>query len=140
MTSLKAVRFGLPALMIALGVALIVFGDDAAVGAGVVIIGSALLVSLANALVRFSVGEMQDRTRDQDARDFYGAHGRWPDDADPPSPQPDPESAPAQPPTRTPAPPPRGHPGVVSRPIVDREGRRRPPRPRRPPRRPRPGP
>lgn len=131
MKPLTLVRFGLPAVMVAIGLALVLFGGDAAVGAGVVIIGSAVLVSLANALVRFSLGEMQDRARDQEGRDFYSAHGRWPDD-------PEPESVPVP---ADPAPsPPRGHPGVISKPASDREGRTRPLRPQRPPRRPRPGP
>ncbi len=129
MKPLTVIRFGLPAMLVALGVALILVGDDAAVGAGVVIIGCAGLVSLANLLVRFSVNEMQDRTRDQDARDFYSAHGRWPDD-------PEPQSTPPKP-----APSPPGeHPGVISRPVADQEGRTRPLRPRRPPRRPHQGP
>lgn len=134
MKPLTIIRFGLPAMLVAVGVGLIVLGDDAAIGAGVVIIGCAGLVSLANFLVRFSVDEMQDRTRDQDARDFYRAHGRWPDDLEP-------QSAPADAPVTEPAPAaPGGHPGVISRPVADREGRTRPLRPRRPPRRPHQGP
>lgn len=129
MKPLTAVRFGLPLLMVALGGGLILFGGDAAVGAGVVIAGSAVLVSLANLLIRFSVNEMQDRTRDQDARDFYGDHGRWPDDPEPAEPAAvEPEDAPR--PTSA-----GDHPGVISRPAGDREGRTRPLRPRRPPRR-----
>jgi hypothetical protein len=126
---LAAIRFGLPALMAALGGGLILFGEDAAVGAGVVIVGSAVLVSLANLLIRFSVNEMQDRTRDQDARDFYGSHGRWPDDPEP--------AAGASPEPSEASPPPSAgdHPGVISKPAGDREGRTRPLRPRRPPRR-----
>lgn len=133
MTPLTVLRFGLPALLVLLGLGLILAGDEAAVGAGVVIIGVGVLVSLSNLLVRFSLGEMADRARDQDARDFYSAHGRWPDD-DEPAPAPAPVESAPQPPA------PRGHPGIISRPIPDREGRTRPPRPRRPPRRPRPGP
>ena len=132
MKPVTAVRFGLPLILAAVGLALILLGGDAAVGAGVVIVGCAVLVSLANALVRFSVSELEDRARDQEARDFYSAHGRWPDD-------PEPGSAPE---AAAPAPPPapRGHPGIISKPADDRGGRTRPLRPRRPPRRPRPGP
>ncbi|MBA2515340.1 MAG: hypothetical protein H0V26_13610, partial [Solirubrobacterales bacterium] len=118
MKPLTLIRFGLPAVLGALGVALILSGDDAAVGAGVVIVGCAGLVSLANLLVRFSVGEMQDRTRDQDARDFYLAHGRWPDD-------PEPQSAPAAGAAAATPSPSGGHPGVISRPVADQAGRRR---------------
>ena len=126
MSPVTAIRFGLPALLVVLGVGLILLGDDAAIGAGVVIAGCAVLVSMANLLVRFSVSEMKDRTRDQDARDFYGAHGHWPD-------EPAREPEPADPPSA--APPPPEHPGVISKPAGDRGGRTRPLRPRRPPRR-----
>lgn len=134
MTPLTVIRFGLPLALGAIGAALILFGSDSAVGAGVVVIGCAVLVSLSNALVRFSVGEMQDRARDQDARDFYSAHGRWPDDPEAPAAALPPAAADRSAPTL------RGHPGIISKPAADREGRRRPLRPRRPPRRPRPGP
>jgi len=72
-------RIGLPVLMLAGGVALIVLGDEYMIGAGVTIAGSAVLVFLANALFRFSAGESRDRDREQAARDHFAEHGRWPD-------------------------------------------------------------
>ena len=117
------------------GLALILFGGDSASGAGIIFVGSAVLVALAGALVRFSTGETADRDREQAARDFYAEHGRWPDDPEPsevppPAPPPEPEQ-----PDR------HAHPGVRDAgPLSDRAGRRRRRPPPRPPRRPRPGP
>jgi hypothetical protein len=134
MTPLAALRIGLPVAMAFLGILLIVTGGDAADGAGVVIIGSAVLVFLLNALLRSSLKEEGDRAREQDARDFYARHGRWPEDPDPaaaPPPEPEPPAAPRP-----------SHPGAieVTPPGGDRGGRTRRRPPRRPPRRPRPGP
>ncbi len=84
MTVLRAVRFGLPLVMVALGLALIgLVGGQDAEAAGITIIGSAALVVLAGALVRFSIGETADRDREQAARDFFGEHGRWPEPGEP---------------------------------------------------------
>jgi hypothetical protein len=84
MTILRAVRYGLPLVMVVLGVALIVFvGGRDAEAAGITIIGSAALVALAGALVRFSIGETADRDREQAARDFFTEHGRWPEAGEP---------------------------------------------------------
>lgn len=136
MKPLTLIRLGLPALLAALGLGLIAFGGESAAGAGVVITGSAALVLLANAMLRFSLGETRDRDREQEAREFYGEHGHWPDE-DAPS---GPAAVDVQDASPRRASAPREHPGAISRPNGDREGRTRTRRPPRPPRRPRPGP
>ena len=77
---MKALRYGLPALMLVAGAVMIAVGDQYVVGAGVTIVGSAALVFLANALFRYSAGESRDRDREQAARDHYAEHGRWPEE------------------------------------------------------------
>jgi hypothetical protein len=62
------VRFGLPAVIATVGVALVVFGDDAARGAGVVLIGVALLVVLANLFIRLALSSERDRDRESQRR------------------------------------------------------------------------
>lgn len=120
MSELPALRIGLPVAMALLGVALIVLGGDQADGAGIVIIGSAGLVYGLNAMLRSSMREEGDRAREEEARDFYRAHGRWPED---PVPEPGPgPAAPAAPPAAAgPA-----HPGVRELPLKPRPRRRRP--------------
>jgi hypothetical protein len=74
-----AVRYGLPAAIVLAGLLLTVLGkSDAAVGAGVVLMGVGLLVALAGALMRLSIQSNRDREREDDARRYFERHGRWP--------------------------------------------------------------
>lgn len=127
MSPIQLVRIGIPGSLLAAGVVLLFIPDEYANGAGIVLMGSSVLVAFANGLLRFSVAEMRDRDREQAAREFYGEHGRWPDDPEtPPTPDLADEEEPHVPPPR--------HPGADARPGESRPGRGR--RPRRPPRRP----
>jgi hypothetical protein len=78
--ALFATRVLLPLALGATGLVLAILGTDATEAAGITLIGCALLVVLANAFVRLSVHEEDDRAREQAARDYYGRHGRWPDE------------------------------------------------------------
>jgi hypothetical protein len=120
--AVDVVRYGVPGGMVVLGVVLILTGGENATGAGIVLIGSAVLVVLAAALLRFSLGETKDRDSEQAAREHYLEHGRWPGEAtaDPaPEPEPEPRAEP--------------HPGV--RAVPSQPGRARTARRRPPPRR-----
>ena len=59
-------RIGLPAIVVA-GVILIIIGGDAPLGAGIVLIGVAGLVALANVLIRLSIQSERDRERERSA-------------------------------------------------------------------------
>jgi hypothetical protein len=61
-------RIGLPAAIFAAGVVLIIIGGDAPLGAGIVLIGVAGLVALANVLVRLSIQSQRDREREEERR------------------------------------------------------------------------
>ena len=65
---LVLVRFVLPAAIAAVGIALIATGGDAAQGAGVMLIGVALLVVLANLFMRLSLQSERDRAREEERR------------------------------------------------------------------------
>ena len=65
---LLLVRVGLPAATFVAGVVLIVIGGDAAVGAGIVLIGVAGLVVLSNLLIRLSIDSQKDREREEERR------------------------------------------------------------------------
>jgi drug/metabolite transporter (DMT)-like permease len=66
--ALTIVRIWLPAAIALVGVALIALGGDAADGAGIVLIGVACLVVLANVLIRLSVSSERDRQREEERR------------------------------------------------------------------------
>jgi hypothetical protein len=61
-------RIGLPAATLVAGVVLIAIGGDAPLGAGIVLIGIAACVVLANVLVRLSIQSEHDREREEERR------------------------------------------------------------------------
>lgn len=65
---LTLVRVVLPAAIAAAGVVLIAIGGDAPVGAGIVLIGVAGLVVLANVLMRLGLESERDRAEEERAR------------------------------------------------------------------------
>jgi hypothetical protein len=76
------VRYGLPLLLIAAGAVLLVAGGDAAVGAGIVLIGAAGVLFVFNLFARMSVASQDDREREEAAREYFSQHGRWPSSGD----------------------------------------------------------
>jgi predicted Zn-dependent protease len=66
--SLLLVRYVLPAVIAVAGVVLLVIGGDAATGAGIVLIGVAGLVVLANLFMRLAIDSERDREREADRR------------------------------------------------------------------------
>ena len=66
--AVRLVRYGLPAAIFVAGVVLIVIGGDAPLGAGIVLIGVAGLVVLANLLIRLSIQSERDREREAERR------------------------------------------------------------------------
>jgi hypothetical protein len=65
---LALVRIGLPLAIAVAGVILIVTGGDAAVGAGVVLLGVSVLVVLANLFIRLAIQSQDDREREEERR------------------------------------------------------------------------
>jgi hypothetical protein len=77
----KAVRYGLPAVLILAGVVVLLVADDSSRYDGfALLVGSGLSASLLNLL--FRLGVSGDRTRDDEerAREFFSEHGYWPDE------------------------------------------------------------
>jgi hypothetical protein len=64
----KAFRIGFPAAIFVAGVVLIAIGGDAPLGAGIVLIGVAGLVVLANVLMQLSLQSERDRQREEERR------------------------------------------------------------------------
>lgn len=104
---LPLVRIWLPAVVTLAGVVVMIAGggDDVWLEGGAGIIGAGLAIWLMNVLFRVGLGNDVDRDREDAARDFYDAHGRWPDelepaargDDEPPAPRPAPRKRPSPP-------------------------------------------
>jgi membrane protein implicated in regulation of membrane protease activity len=65
---LQFVRIWLPVAIGVVGVVLIATGGDAAVGAGIVLLGVAVLVVLANLFIRLALQSEDDRRREEERR------------------------------------------------------------------------
>jgi hypothetical protein len=78
---LRLVRVGLPAAISAAGVVLLIVADgENEQGAGVALIGVALVVMLLNLFLRLSASSEHDREREEAAREHFGRTGHWPDE------------------------------------------------------------
>lgn len=77
---LFAVRVLLPSAIVAAGVVLLLVGGENEAGAGVALIGCAVVVVLFNLFLRLGVRDAADRDRDEAAREHFDRHGRWPDE------------------------------------------------------------
>ena len=66
--ALTLVRFVLPAVIAVVGVVLVITGGDSARGAGIVLIGVALLVVLANLFIRLGLLSERDREEEEARR------------------------------------------------------------------------
>lgn len=82
---LPFVRIWLPVIVTLGGIVVMVVGgfDDIALEGGAGIIGAGLAIWLMNVLFRVGLHDDVDRDREDAARDFYGAHGHWPDEPGP---------------------------------------------------------
>ena len=79
--ALLLVRIGLPAAIAAAGLVLILEGSgENAQGAGVALIGCAVMVVLFNVFLRIGWRDERDREREEEAREHLARTGRWPDD------------------------------------------------------------
>jgi hypothetical protein len=80
--ALLFVRIGLPAAITAAGVVLIVEGaGENEQGAGVALIGCAVMIVLFNLFLRLGWRDQRDREREEEAREHFDRTGRWPDDS-----------------------------------------------------------
>lgn len=69
-------RIGLPAAIALAGVVLLIAGGDSGQGAGVVLLGAALMVVLANLFLRLSLQSEREREEEERNRE----RGVWPDE------------------------------------------------------------
>jgi hypothetical protein len=77
----RAVRYGIPLAILVAGVVCLALagGDGNVTALGVLLVGVAGLVVLLGAIVRAGERSNQERVEEERAREFYDAHGRWPE-------------------------------------------------------------
>lgn len=76
---LPAVRYGIPAVLILAGfVCLFAAPGKLASEGWALFTGAGVAVLLLNLLFRIGVEGDKDRDREEDARDYFSKHGRWP--------------------------------------------------------------
>ena len=81
---LKLTRVWLPIAIAGAGIVAIAVGHahTALAGAGVVLLGTAVIVWMVNWLFRMSLESNRDREQEEEARVYFDRHGRWPDEGD----------------------------------------------------------
>jgi hypothetical protein len=77
---LVLVRYVLPGVVIVAGVIVMSLGGEADLEGGAGIVGAGIAIFAVNWLIRVSAAGDRERDREQQARDFFDAHGRWPDE------------------------------------------------------------
>ena len=78
---LRAVRYWLPIALVVAGiVSLFVIDDSDRNEAFSMLVGSGLSVALLNVLFRYGSKGDRERQAEDDAREYYAQHGRWPDE------------------------------------------------------------
>ncbi|HEY4427919.1 MAG TPA: hypothetical protein VGN08_06925 [Solirubrobacteraceae bacterium] len=75
---LRLVRYVLPAVIVLAGIVIMATGGESAIEGGASIVGAGLAVYLVNWLFRMGTSGEREREREDEARDYYSRHGRWP--------------------------------------------------------------
>ena len=76
---MKALRIGLPAAFVVVGLVLLLgFDSRGSEAAGYTVLGSGGLLALSIVIFRAGLASNVDRDREEAARVFFDEHGRWP--------------------------------------------------------------
>jgi chromate transport protein ChrA len=78
---LNTIRYIVPAILVIVGfVILFTAGESLRWEGWAMCVGAGLAVLLLNVLYRYGATGDQERQDEDDAREYFGKHGRWPDD------------------------------------------------------------
>jgi hypothetical protein len=78
-------RYVLPAVVVIAGVVVLALGSETELEGGAGIAGAGLAIYAMNWLIR-KASDDRDRAQEEAARDYFDAHGHWPDEAVEPTP------------------------------------------------------
>jgi len=79
--ALVLLRYVLPAAVVVAGSIVMSLGSESELEGGAGIVGAGLAIFAMNWLIRASTEGDRERDREQAAREYFDAHGRWPDEA-----------------------------------------------------------
>jgi hypothetical protein len=74
-----AIRYLLPAAIVLAGIVVMALGSEAELEGGAGIVSAGLAIYLINWLFRTGAAGDREREAEDAARDYFDAHGRWPD-------------------------------------------------------------
>jgi hypothetical protein len=81
---LKAIRYVVPAVLVVIGFVILFTTDESLRWEGwAMCVGAGLAILLLNVLYRYGATGDRERTAEDEARDYFSKHGRWPDDPEP---------------------------------------------------------
>jgi hypothetical protein len=77
--TMNAVRYGIPLVLLIVGIVVTATAGRVGVAAGALFFSAASAVLLLNVLYRIGVEGDKERDREEEAREYFDQHGRWPD-------------------------------------------------------------
>ena len=77
--ALHAIRYGIPAVLLIVGVIVTATAGNVGLAAGALFFSAASAVLLLNVLYRIGVEGDKERDREEAAREYFDKHGHWPD-------------------------------------------------------------
>jgi len=77
--ALNAIRYGIPLVLLIAGMIVSATAGGVGIAAGALFFSAASAVLLLNVLYRIGVEGDKERDREEAARAYFDAHGRWPD-------------------------------------------------------------
>ena len=81
---LNAIRYAVPAVLVVIGFVILFTTSESLRWEGwAMCVGAGLAILLLNVLYRYGATGDQERDAEDEAREYFGRHGRWPDDDEP---------------------------------------------------------
>jgi hypothetical protein len=77
--ALLAIRYGVPLVLLVAGVVVTATAGGVGLAAGALFFSAGSAVLLLNVLYRIGVEGDKERDREEEAREYFDRHGRWPD-------------------------------------------------------------
>ena len=79
--ALLSIRYLLPAILVVVGFVILFVADDSLRWDGwAMCVGAGLALLLLNVLFRYGAKGDEERDAEEAAREYFGKHGRWPDE------------------------------------------------------------